>query len=365
MTDAGPGSDGGAPDGGSGSDGGSADAGQDAGVGDGGVPDSGLAALVRYGDVWKYDDGNVDPGPSWTSAAFDDAAWKSGPGQLGYGDGDEATVLSKRTPSQPSVYFRKKFNVEIPADATLSVIYDDGLVVYLNGVSVLSKNVSNVAFGAYATATSVDNARASAVVAASRFVTGENVLAVVVKQASGSSSDVSFALELVKGNAPSPGPAIQHGDVWKYDDRNVDPGPAWTSATFDDTVWKSGPSQLGYGDGDEATTLAHQNPAQPTVYFRKKITLAKAISGAAAEVLHDDGVVVWVNGRQVFSRYVGSTAHVAYATALSAENEVSAFAIDPSLFVTGDNIIAVAIKQAAPTSSDVSFDFKLNLTPVP
>jgi hypothetical protein len=192
------------------------------------------------------------------------------------------------------------------------------------------------------------------------------VLAVVVKQANGTSSDISFDLELVaNGNASSPAPAIQHGDIWKYDDRNVDPGAAWTSAAFDDTAWKSGPSQLGYGDGDEATTLAHPSPAQPTVYFRKKITLAKALSAAAAEVLHDDGVVVWVNGRQVFSRYVGSTAHAAYATALSAENEVSAFTIDPSVFVAGENIIAVAIKQADPTSSDVSFDFKLDLTPVP
>jgi hypothetical protein len=167
------------------------------------------------------------------------------------------------------------------------------------------------------------------------------------------------------GNAPSTTTAIQHGDVWKYDDSNVDPGPAWTSATFDDTAWKSGPSQLGYGDGDEATTLSHQNPAQPTVYFRKKLTLAKAVSAAAAEVIHDDGVVVWVNGHLVFSRYVGNIAHGAYATSLSAENELSAFAIDPSLFVTGENIIAVAIKQAGPTSSDVSFDFKLDLTPVP
>ena len=188
-----------------------------------------------------------------------------------------------------------------------------------------------------------------------------------IKQANATSSDVSFDLEMIAGGATAPAPVVvlQHGDVWKYDDRNIDPGPAWTSASFDDTAWKSGPSQLGYGDGDEATVLVHMNPAQPSYYFRKKITLAKALSAARVEAVHDDGIAVWVNGRQVFSKYVASTAHSAYATATSADNEVSSFTIDPGAFVAGENVVAVMIKQANATSSDISFDFKLTVTPAP
>jgi len=188
-----------------------------------------------------------------------------------------------------------------------------------------------------------------------------------IKQANATSSDVSFDLEMIAGGATAPAPVVvlQHGDVWKYDDRNIDPGPAWTSASFDDTAWKSGPSQLGYGDGDEATVLVHMNPAQPSYYFRKKITLAKALSAARVEAVHDDGIVVFVNGRQVFSKYVASTAHSAYATATSADNEVSSFTIDPSAFAAGENVVAVMIKQANATSSDISFDFKLTVTPAP
>jgi len=332
-------------------------------------PPATTGPLVRFGDVWKYDDRNVDPGPSWTSLAFDDSAWKSGPGQLGYGDGDEATQLVHMNPAQPSYYFRKKIAVSQPAAATIRVIHDDGVAVYLNGTLVFSKYVANgLAHSAYASATAADNELSTFTVPASAFAAGDNVMAVMIKQASGTSSDVSFDLELVTGAtvpAPAPVVVVQHGDVWKYDDRNVDPGPSWMNAAFDDAAWKSGPSQLGYGDGDEATVLQHLSPAQPTVYFRKKVTLAKAVSAASVAVTHDDGVVVWVNGRQVFSKYVGSTAHSAYAIAQAADNEVSTFSIDPALLVAGENVIAVAIKQVSGTSSDVSFDLKLEVTPVP
>ena len=33
------------------------------------------------------------PGATWHTPAFDDASWPEGPAQLGYGDGDEATVV--------------------------------------------------------------------------------------------------------------------------------------------------------------------------------------------------------------------------------------------------------------------------------
>ena len=47
--------------------------------------------LVPMGAVWKYLDTGVDQGTAWIAPAFNDSAWPSGPAQLGYGDGDEAT----------------------------------------------------------------------------------------------------------------------------------------------------------------------------------------------------------------------------------------------------------------------------------
>ena len=54
---------------------------------------SGVAArLVAAGSTWKYRDSGVTPPATWKDPTFDDASWPSGPAQLGYGDGDEATL---------------------------------------------------------------------------------------------------------------------------------------------------------------------------------------------------------------------------------------------------------------------------------
>ena len=63
-----------------------------------------------------------------------------------------------------------------------------------------------------------------------------------------------------------------------------------------------------------SATLFHANPANPSAYFRKIIHLDNAVTQATLDVWHDDGIIVWVNGTQVFSRYVGSTGYGAFAT---------------------------------------------------
>ena len=50
--------------------------------------------LVATGSVWKYLDDGSDQGIAWYGVGFDDSGWASGPAELGYGDGDEATVVS-------------------------------------------------------------------------------------------------------------------------------------------------------------------------------------------------------------------------------------------------------------------------------
>ena len=47
------------------------------------------------------------------------------------------------------------------------------------------------------------------------------------------------------------------GAVWRYLDNGSDQGTAWRAAAFNDTGWKSGAAELGYGDGDEATVVGY------------------------------------------------------------------------------------------------------------
>src|SRR3954463_1191510 len=71
-------------------------------------------SLVQTGSVWKYLDDGSDQGTAWRASGFNDSAWASGPAQLGYGDGDERTVVrGTRTDSSFifTTYFRTTFNV--------------------------------------------------------------------------------------------------------------------------------------------------------------------------------------------------------------------------------------------------------------
>jgi galactose oxidase len=424
-------------------------------------PTDGVA--IPFGSTWKYNDANVDPGPAWMTPGYDDSAWPGGPAQLGYGDQDERTVLRKTSPAQPSVYFRKKLHVDgTVGAATLKLLFDDGIAVWVNGTRVFSRNLTDTTHASYASRNSGDNTRVDVSIPATAFVNGDNTVAVMVKQVNPTSSDVSFDLELalsvsggmghmaalmlerpnggesfhvgateplrwvshgetsgkvdleysadggntwksiargvadtgahdwlvpaentssarVRVSDPampevadtSEGPftlstaatyvAVAFGEIWRFDDRNVDPGPAWTGASFDDSAWRYGAGQLGYGDADENTVLNPTSPAQPSVYFRRKVALPGGASAAHLKVLFDDGFALWVNGRLVASRNVESTAHTAQATA-NAENAVFEADIDASAFVDGENTLAVMVKQRGPTSSDVSFDLELRVT---
>ncbi|MHB1309490.1 MAG: CotH kinase family protein, partial [Limisphaerales bacterium] len=59
--------------------------------GGGPPPDPGL---IRSGRTWRYLDDGSDAGTAWREVEFADDSWRSGPSPLGYGDGDEATVVS-------------------------------------------------------------------------------------------------------------------------------------------------------------------------------------------------------------------------------------------------------------------------------
>ncbi len=163
--------------------------------------------FVPAGAVWKYRDDGSNQGTDWREIAFDDSTWESGPAQLGYGDGDEATVVSFGANSNRkhiTTYFRHTFTVTTPSayhDLKLNVLKDDGAVVYLNGAEVYRYNMpaGPAAYDTLAAATIADSAEvvfSNATLNASLLVTGTNVLAVEIHQAALNSNDISFDLSL-------------------------------------------------------------------------------------------------------------------------------------------------------------------------
>ncbi len=64
--------------------------------------------LIDYGDTWKYLDNEFNQGTTWRNSGFNDANWSAGAGQLGFGDSDEATVI---TSEHTTYYFRKEITI--------------------------------------------------------------------------------------------------------------------------------------------------------------------------------------------------------------------------------------------------------------
>ena len=96
-----------------------------------------------------------------------------------------------------------------PLGYQIRVIYDDAVVVHINGDEIArSTNLpGTVLFDTFATATTPDNTITSYfTLPPDTILAGDNVIAVEVHQASGTSSDISFDFELVP-LVPSPYPA--------------------------------------------------------------------------------------------------------------------------------------------------------------
>lgn len=169
---------------------------------------------------------------------------------------------------------------------------------------------------------------------------------------------------------------VKTGSIWHYSNDGIDQGQAWRLPDFSVADWPSGPAQLGYGDGDEATVTREARPPHPmTSYFRTEFQVDRA--GAFGQLLvrlvRDDGAVVYLNGKELLRDNM-PVGEVLFDTPAAAnapdENAWRTFEADAGLLVDGRNVLAVEVHQANTASTDMSFDFELtgrpagSLTPV-
>ena len=158
--------------------------------------------LVSFGANWQYYDLGDEPlmqgAFNWTDSSFNDDTWSTGAAELGYGEGDEATVIGDTIITG---YFRHEFTV---ADTSLidnidiSLIFDDGAVVYLNGQEIWRVFMPDgpIAYDTLASETVGDNLLRRINIPGN-LIEGINVLAVEVHQVNEASSDLSFDCEVV------------------------------------------------------------------------------------------------------------------------------------------------------------------------
>lgn len=166
-------------------------------------------SIVQAQQVWHYFPGTSEPASNWNDIKFDDNSWATGGGGIGYGDGDDSTLIDPVI----SVYIRRKFNILDTANIGAMVFYmdyDDAFVAYINGVEIARANVMGSPPSYLTEATTYREATMysggipeefqipSSVVSAT-ILEGENVLAIQVHNRGIGSSDMSAIPFLIAG----------------------------------------------------------------------------------------------------------------------------------------------------------------------
>ncbi|MBL7765770.1 MAG: CotH kinase family protein [Chitinophagaceae bacterium] len=182
-------------------------------------------SAVLDNTTWKYK-APTGPVSGWTLPTFNDASWSSGIGGMGFGDGDDNTLIPT---SNVSVYMRKSFNIIDTSQIAYAIFcmdYDDGYVAYLNGVEIARSNMNpNPAWNDFATADheariyqglQPDYVTLNPSAIDTLLKNGINVLTVEVHNLTAGSSDITSR------------PFLQLGIL--NTSTNYSPVPAWFSA---------------------------------------------------------------------------------------------------------------------------------------
>jgi hypothetical protein len=157
--------------------------------------------VIYSDDTWKYHLGTSEPDEDWNTFSFNDNSWLQGSGGIGYGDGDDNTMIEQTV----SLYLRIKFNIADTSkieSAILHVDYDDAFVAYINGVEITGIGVSGTPPAYNQTADSEHEAQMYSGGLPEAFIIekeilrdvlnqNENVLAIQVHNSSAASTDMS------------------------------------------------------------------------------------------------------------------------------------------------------------------------------
>ncbi len=170
---------------------------------------------------------------------------------------------------------------------------------------------------------------------------------------------------------------IAAGSGWRFLDDGTDPGPGWVGEGFDDTAWRSGLAEVGYGDGNEATVAGYVDTDPEaegvqknlTTYFRRTFDLAglSGVSELKLRLLRDDGAVVYLNGQEIWRTNLPAGPVTSATPALTAVERIDEFIyLERTMSAAGlglraeGNVVAVEIHQHEAASPDISFDLALS-----
>lgn len=206
------------------------------------------SALIAQGASWRFLRGDLPVPTDWFEESYDDGEWEEGPTGIGYGDGDDATILSDMiqraddaaTPedeSQPgylAVFLRTTFSLSSPGSLLISMVYDDGAAVFINGEEVGRVNLpAGPPTELMAASVAIDpGAPYQLVVPAEKTHAGTNVIAISVHNAALTSSDLSLIPWVVALEGGPVQPRFRRGDATRDQLVNLTDGIAILNFLF-------------------------------------------------------------------------------------------------------------------------------------
>jgi hypothetical protein len=177
--------------------------------------------------TWRVYDQESPPDSDWNRPQFDDHDWREGLGKLGYGQGDERTLVDFGLDPYFKIittYFRKTFVIDNPetlTHLTLRMLYSDGMAFYLNGTELWRRNLApNAAFEDLADVSraSLESVWTSFPLPASLLKPGTNTFAVELHRADSYLPTMSFDVQMTALAGPAKlrlaGPPFQEGPDW-------------------------------------------------------------------------------------------------------------------------------------------------------
>lgn len=157
---------------------------------------------------WSNDYSGNTPDLNWKALDYNDTCWTNSAGAFGYNVANLNSELdfgSDANNKPITAYFRKRFNVtdlnSLGSELEMNVRVNDGYVVYVNGTEVKRFNmpsgtISNNTLASKALPNSEAAIYFTSKISTTSFVSGDNIISVEVHQASASSSDLVFDLQL-------------------------------------------------------------------------------------------------------------------------------------------------------------------------
>jgi hypothetical protein len=184
---------------------------------------------------------------------------------------------------------------------------------------------------------------------------------------------------VVTNPAPPFSVIVPNGSIWNYFNTNAAPSPQgttnWFEPGYDASAWLSGRGELGAGDANRSqdannpeTTQMDIGPGASRylgVYFRHEFVVPNPAQYAnlVVRLLRDDGAVVYLNGKAVYTNNMNAGPFTYATAALNSVNDDGTLYftgnIAPTNLVAGQNVLAVEMHQDNATSSDLSFDLML------